>query len=149
MNSSFVQRSQVADAEATSPMVSPTKIPRRRFLLAAAGLTVALPQAGFAADADKSPNRSPVVDTHVHCFAGKDDVRFPYHPRAPYRPQAPATPQHLLRCMDEAGVDFAIIVHPEPYQDDHRYLEYCLAVDQGKLKGTCLFFADQPGSLER
>ena len=49
-NSRFDQRSQVADAEATSPMVSPTKIPRRRFLLAAAGLSVALPQAGFAAD---------------------------------------------------------------------------------------------------
>ena len=90
-----------------------------------------------------------VVDTHVHCFAGKDNARFPYHPRAPYRPDAPATPQHLLQCMDEAGVDFAIIVHPQPYQDDHRYLEYCFDVGQSRFKGTCLFFADQPESLAR
>ena len=54
-----------------------------------------------------------------------------------------------LRCLEGAGVDHAIVVHPEPYQDDHRYLEHCLAVGRGKLKGTCLFFADQPGSLER
>jgi predicted TIM-barrel fold metal-dependent hydrolase len=51
--------------------------------------------------------------------------------------------------MEEAGVDHAIVVHPEPYQDDHRYLEYCLDVGAGKLKGTCLFFAERPGSLER
>ena len=152
MNSSIsglFQRSQVADAEATGPMVSPAKIPRRRFIFATAGLSLALPQAGFAAGADKSPKRSPVVDTHVHCFAGKDNARFPYHPRAPYRPDAPATPQHLLQCMDEAGVDFAIIVHPEPYQDDHRYLEYCFEVGKSRFKGTCLFFADQPESLAK
>jgi predicted TIM-barrel fold metal-dependent hydrolase len=90
-----------------------------------------------------------VIDTHLHCFAGKDDPRFPYHPRGSYQPDAPATPEHLLRCMDEAGVDRAIVVHPEPYQDDHRYLEHCLDVGKGKLKGTCLFFADQPGVLDR
>ncbi len=94
-------------------------------------------------------SEAPVVDTHLHCFAGKDDPRFPYHERAPYRPDAAATPEHLLRCMDGAGVDFAVVVHPEPYQDDHRYLEHCLAVGKGRLKGTCLFFADRPGSVAR
>jgi len=90
-----------------------------------------------------------VVDTHLHCFAGKGDPRFPYHARAPYRPAAAATPEHLLECMDGAGVDFAVVVHPEPYQDDHRYLEHCLEVGQGRLKGTCLFFADRPGSVAK
>jgi predicted TIM-barrel fold metal-dependent hydrolase len=107
---------------------------RREFLLAAAAAPLALAAAP----------RVPVVDTHLHCFAGKDDARFPYHARAPYRPDA-ATPQHLLHCMDGAGVDYAVVVHPEPYQDDHRYLEYCLEVGKGRLKGTCLFFADRPG----
>jgi predicted TIM-barrel fold metal-dependent hydrolase len=51
--------------------------------------------------------------------------------------------------MAEAGVDYAVVVHPEPYQDDHRYLEHCLAVGKDQLKGTCLFFADCPGSLDR
>jgi predicted TIM-barrel fold metal-dependent hydrolase len=42
-----------------------------------------------------------------------------------------------------------VVVHPEPYQDDHRYLEHCLEIGKNKLKGTCLFFADRPGSLDR
>jgi len=92
---------------------------------------------------------SRVVDTHLHCFAGPDDPRFPYHPRGPYRPNRAATPELLLQRMDGAGVDAAVVVHPEPYQDDHRYLEHCLDVGAGRLKGTCLFFADRSDSLRR
>ena len=55
-----------------------------------------------------------VVDTHLHCFAGPDDRRFPYHKDGPYTPAEAATPDHLLKCMDGAGVDFAVVVHPEP-----------------------------------
>ena len=51
--------------------------------------------------------------------------------------------------MTGAGVDYAIVVHPEPYQDDHRYLEHCLSVGKGKLKGTLLVFADREGSLDK
>ena len=40
-------------------------------------------------------------------------------------------------------------MHPEPYQDDHRYLEHCLQVGKDKLKGTLLLFADREGSLEK
>jgi len=90
-----------------------------------------------------------LVDTHLHCFAGPSDPRFPYHEDAPYRPLDAATPQHLISCMDAAGVDHAIVVHPEPYQDDHRYLEYCLQHGRGRLKGTCLFFADDPTATQR
>jgi len=93
--------------------------------------------------------RLPIVDAHLHCFAGKADVRFPYHPKAPYQPEAAATPEHLLDCMKEGGVDFALVVHPEPYQDDHRYLEHCLKVGKGKLKGTCLFFADRDDAVAK
>ena len=96
-----------------------------------------------------SPPSAPLVDTHLHCFAGLEDSRFPYHARAPYRPADIATPQHLLNCMDDAGISFAVVVHPEPYQDDHRYLEYCLDVGKGRLKGTLLLFADREGSLEQ
>jgi predicted TIM-barrel fold metal-dependent hydrolase len=119
---------------------------RRQFLAAVA--PVALTTAIVARQSTKSP-RVPVVDTHLHCFAGTDDKRFPYHERAPYRPVAAATPEHLLNCMYGAGVDFAVVVHPEPYQDDHRYLEHCLTVGKGRLKGTALVFADRPGSVEQ
>jgi predicted TIM-barrel fold metal-dependent hydrolase len=98
--------------------------------------------------ADDTPS-TPLIDTHLHCFAGANDPRFPYHERGPYRPEKPATPEHLLECMQGAGVDDAIVVHPEPYQDDHRYLEYCLDVGKGELKGTVLLFADRPGSVEK
>jgi predicted TIM-barrel fold metal-dependent hydrolase len=110
--------------------------------------------ASLATDASNLPiasvfGHSPVIDTHLHCFAGSQDLRFPYHVRAPYRPKPASTPEHLLRCMDGAAVDYAIVVHPEPYQDDHSYLEYCLEVGKGRLKGTCLFFADRPGPVEK
>jgi predicted TIM-barrel fold metal-dependent hydrolase len=112
---------------------------------AAAGLAIVAGVAPAAPDAD----RPPIIDTHIHCFAGKDDANFPYHPKGPYKPAAPATPEHLLECMNGAGVDQAIIVHPEPYQDDHSYLEHCLAVGKGRFKGTCLFFADREGSAAK
>jgi predicted TIM-barrel fold metal-dependent hydrolase len=92
---------------------------------------------------------TPKIDCHLHCFAGSEDERFPYHARAPYRPAEPATPQHLLQCMAGADISNAIVVHPEPYQDDHRYLEYCLQIGKGKLKGTTLVFADSPGATRQ
>jgi predicted TIM-barrel fold metal-dependent hydrolase len=119
-------------------------MPTRREFLSAAAL-VAVP------GARAQEARLPIVDTHLHCFAGKDDARFPYHKDAPYTPDAAATPEHLLACMKEAAFDFAVVVHPEPYQDDHRYLEHCLAAGKDKLKGTCLFFAerdDAPAKLK-
>lgn len=121
---------------------------RRRFLesTAAAALAATTTRQVAVGD-DTSP--TPLIDTHLHCFAGANDPRFPYHERAPYRPEEPATPEHLFECMDGAGVDFAIVVHPEPYQDDHRYLEHCLDVGGGRLKGTILLFSDREGSLEK
>ncbi len=118
---------------------------RQALQVAAASAMVLSPgQAGEWAD----DRRSPVVDTHLHCFAGKDDPRFPYHPEGPYQPEDPATPENLLRCMAEAGVDHAVVVQPEPYRDDHRYLEHGLEAGRNRLKGTCLFFADRPGWRE-
>jgi predicted TIM-barrel fold metal-dependent hydrolase len=114
---------------------------RRSFLAGSAALA-----AGCATP--RTPDATPVVDTHLHCFAGADDARFPYHADGPYRPAEAATPEHLLRVMDEAGIDRAIVVHPEPYQDDHRYLEHCLAVGGKRLKGTCLYFAGRDSGMD-
>jgi len=122
-------------------------VQRREFLQTAAASSLALAsEQALAIDAYR---RVPVIDTHLHCFAGKNDPRFPYHAKGPYEPAEPATGEHLLRCMEEGGVDRALVVQPEPYQDDHRYLRHCLEIGRGKLKGTCLFFADHPGSLDK
>lgn len=121
---------------------------RRQFLKSGGIALAGLHAAGFTEAApDVASVPTPVVDTHLHCFAGKDDASFPYHAHAPYRPEKPSSPEHLLKCMDGAGVNFAVVVHPEPYQDDHRYLQHCLAVGGGRLKGTCLFFAGADDSL--
>jgi predicted TIM-barrel fold metal-dependent hydrolase len=121
---------------------------RRRFIAAVAAVpAVAILE--HLGQARRPLDRAPVVDTHLHCFAGKDDARFPYHKDAPYKPDDSASPEHLLACMKDAGVDYAVVVHPEPYQDDHRYLEHCLAVGKEKLKGTCLLFAERPDSPAR
>jgi predicted TIM-barrel fold metal-dependent hydrolase len=121
---------------------------RREFVAASTALLASC-SGGAPAPRPRPKGAAPAVDTHVHCFAGYDDPRYPYQPDAPYKPEKAARPDQLLACMDGAGVDFAVIVHPEPYLDDHDYLEHCLEVGRGRLKGTCLFFADRPGSPER
>ena len=80
---------------------------------------------------------APVVETHVHLF---DPERVPYAPDAPYRPAAYPLEAHV-KLVEAAGLAHSVIVHPEPYQDDHRYLEYCFAHEPraGYFKGVCLF----------
>jgi predicted TIM-barrel fold metal-dependent hydrolase len=91
-----------------------------------------------------------VIDTHVHLF---DPARFPYHPQATYRPPAD-TLEDYLALARQVRLSHAVVVHPEPYQDDHRYLEYCFAHEPspGFFKGTCLFdptAAETPERMEQ
>lgn len=88
-----------------------------------------------------------LVDTHIHLF---DPQRFPYHVNATYRPPAQTLEQYV-QFVREAKIDHAVIVHPEPYQDDHRYLEYCFEKEPspGFFKGTCLFDPVSPQTPQR
>ena len=56
---------------------------------------------------------------------------------------SPPTIETYVHLFDPAAEKLAhsIVVHPEPYQDDHRYLEYCLAHEPrpGYFKATCRF----------
>jgi predicted TIM-barrel fold metal-dependent hydrolase len=99
---------------------------RRQALLGVLGSTLAT-----------AAPQSPVIETHVHLF---DPERVPYAPEAPYKPAAYTLEDHL-KLVQAVGLAHSIIVHPEPYQDDHRYLEYCLAHEPrpGYFKATCLF----------
>ena len=115
----------------------------RRTLLAAA----------LAVPATAARPKGVLIDSHIHLFA-KDQNRFPFHANAAYRPDPNASPQDLedyRRFVAEARLDHAIIVHPEPYQDDHSYLEHCFAHEPspGFFKGTILFDALDPKTPAR
>lgn len=105
---------------------------RRRFLGAAALAPLAL-------KAQVKRPAGPIVESHIHLFAS-DQRKFPYHPNAPYKP-APIPVEEYVRFAQAAGIEHAVIVHPEPYQDDHRYLEYCFKQEPSPMffKGTCLY----------
>ena len=92
-----------------------------------------------------------LVDTHVHLFSSEPQ-RFPYATIAPYKPE-PAPLEAYVKFVAAAKIDHTIIVHPEPYQDDHSYLEYCFANEPAKgfFKGTLLIdplAAETPGRME-
>ena len=114
-------------------MIFPHLSSSRRALLAAFAVT----PVGLQSAAMRPPGL--LIDTHVHLFSA-DSRRFPFSTNAPYRP-APAPLEPYLAFLRESRINHAVLVHPEPYQDDHSYLEYCFAHEgkKGLFKGTCLF----------
>ena len=109
---------------------------RRSFLLTGSAALTAAPGA-------------PLIETHLHLFAS-DQKKFPYHRDAVYKPEARDLDPYLAFAK-QAGIDGVVIVHPEPYQDDHSYLEYCFAHEhrKGFFKGTCLFDPTAPETPDR
>lgn len=102
---------------------------------------------GLSAVALPVQAKEPLIDTHVHLF---EPDRIPYHPTATYRPPAePLAP--YLEFVKLAAINHVIVVHPEPYQDDHRYLSYCFEQEspRGLFKGTCLFDPIDPATPKR
>ena len=95
-----------------------------------------------------------IVEWNVHMFSA-DVERYPFHAQAAYRPNParldadPLAP--YLRRMDQEGIDYAVLVHPEPYGDDHRLVLDCLEREPRRLRGTCLFYpkdSEAPRKLE-
>lgn len=84
-----------------------------------------------------------IIEWNTHLFS-RDTERYPFHPRAAY---VPAT-DHLsadpladyLRRMEAEGIDRAVVVHPEPYGDDHRLVLDALRREPERLRGTALFY---------
>src|SRR3984885_8163641 len=133
-------------------------ISRRKWMVgvAAAAHALAAQPKGFKRVASALADAAPVpgrpngilIESHIHLFAG-DPERFPYND-ASYKPHT-APVEGYVKFTREAQINHAVIVHPEPYQDDHRYLEYSLAheASPGFFKGTCLFDPVDPATPKR
>lgn len=84
-----------------------------------------------------------VIEWNAHVFS-PDLVKYPFHPQATYHPdvslQAKDPLAAYLSTLDERGIDKAVIVHPEPYGDDHTLILDCLNREPDRLRGTSLFY---------
>jgi predicted TIM-barrel fold metal-dependent hydrolase len=73
---------------------------------------------------------------------------YPFHKNAAYKPDVSGMPEDplgaYLQRMEQEGIDRAVLVHPEPYGDDHGLILECLRRERERLKGTCLFYPKDP-----
>ncbi len=93
-----------------------------------------------------------IIEWNAHMFSS-DTSRYPFHPRAAYTPDASRFEADPLAAylgrMDAFGIDRAVLVHPEPYGDDHRLVLDCLEREPDRLLGTSLFYPADPGAADK
>ncbi|KAL5213845.1 hypothetical protein ABZP36_002997 [Zizania latifolia] len=111
---------------------------RRRLLLSPA--TIAAAMAGSAA------GKAVVVDSHLHVWASPQQAaeEYPYFPGQ--QPSLRGDADFLLECMDEAGVDGALIVQPINHMFDHSLVTSVLKKYPSKFIGCCLANPADDGS---
>lgn len=90
-----------------------------------------------------------IIEWNAHMFSA-DTSRYPFHPKAVYHPapeQFSAKPlDDYLARLEQFGITRAVLVHPEPYGDDHRLVLECLEREPDRLKGTALFYPKDPAA---
>ena len=93
-----------------------------------------------------------IIEWNHHLFHA-DTTRYPFHSQAAYRPDAsrfPADPlADYLAHMDAHAIDRAILVHPEPYGDDHRLVLDGLEREPERFLGTALFYPADPDAPKK
>ena len=95
-----------------------------------------------------------IIEWNTHIFS-PDLQHYPFHENAAYKPDVSKMPVDplgaYLQRMEQEGIDRAVLVHPEPYGDDHRLILECLKHEREILRGTCLFYPkdrDAPRKME-
>ena len=116
------------------------------------------PAAGDPADLTSRQREEPdsdastVIEWNAHIFS-PDTQRYPFHPKATYQPDVSEQPDDplaaYLRRLEEEGIDRAVIVHPEPYGDDHSLILDCLQQEPERLRGTSLFYPKDPKAPQK
>jgi len=88
-------------------------------------------------------SKPPVIEWNAHLFSA-DTQKYPFHEKATYVPDASrlsSTPlADYLEHLDQQGIDKAVVVHPEPYGDDHWLIIDAVAQSNGRIKGTTLYY---------
>ncbi len=93
-----------------------------------------------------------IIEWNAHMFSSRTDL-YPFHDRAAYTPKPEALSDAPLgayiRRMVEEGIDRAVLVHPEPYGDDHRLALLCVAARPDLFKTTALFYPKDDDAPEK
>jgi predicted TIM-barrel fold metal-dependent hydrolase len=93
-----------------------------------------------------------IIEWNAHMFSS-DTHRYPFHPRAAYTPNASQWEADPLvayfQRLEGEHIDRAVLVHPEPYGDDHSLVLDCLAREPGRFKGTSLFYPNDPDGPQK
>jgi predicted TIM-barrel fold metal-dependent hydrolase len=89
-----------------------------------------------------------LIESHIHMFSD-DLTRFPIN-KLSYKPN-PQPVEAYVKFVSDAQINHTVLVQPEPYQDDHSYLEYCFTKEPSKgfFKATCLFDPIDPATPKR
>ncbi|KAL1565331.1 4-sulfomuconolactone hydrolase-like [Salvia divinorum] len=79
-----------------------------------------------------------IIDSHLHVWASPQQAaeKYPYFPGQ--EPTLPGHAEFLLECMEQAGVDSALIVQPINHKFDHSYVTSVLKKYPSKFFGCCL-----------
>ncbi|KAE9604953.1 hypothetical protein Lal_00036724 [Lupinus albus] len=107
--------------------------------------TLATPTIAMAITQNQTTSTSKVIDSHLHVWASPQEAdKFPYS-----HGQVPTLPGHvdfLVQCMEDAGVDGALIVQPINHKFDHSYVTSVLKKYPTNFFGCCLANPADDGS---
>ncbi|BFG16057.1 hypothetical protein CerSpe_023300 [Prunus speciosa] len=88
--------------------------------------------------ANEPQSRTKIIDSHLHVWASPQEAadKYPYFPGQ--EPTLPGDVDFLLKSMEEAGVDGALIVQPINHKFDHSLVTSVLKKYPSKFVGCCL-----------
>ena len=93
-----------------------------------------------------------IVEWNAHIFS-RDLKRYPSHKNASYTPDLAQVPDDplgaYLERMERDSIDRAVLVQPEPYGSDHSLILDCLERAPQRLKGTSLFYPQDPDASHK
>lgn len=93
-----------------------------------------------------------IIEWNAHMFSS-DTGRYPFHPEAVYHPKTDHMVEDPLAAylerMAEEGIDRGVLVHPEPYGDDHRLVLDCQEREPDRVRITSLFYPKDPDAVSK